>query len=162
MILPFDNKMDIFLGEDHFYFHLSVARSIPNILSLVPRFDMQQPFGYAFRCMILQCAACPCRSQMMAHIPETLVCSRRGHNIVVHVASTDSQDMEDLEAEMEEELDSAYEEGVNVDVVPGANLTRNSGRRLKRQEEAATGGRRKREEDAFDQRILQAHSFTKH
>lgn len=81
---------------------------------------------------------------------------------MVHVASTDSQDMEDLEAEMEEELDSAYEEGVNVDVVPGANLTRNSGRRLKRQEEAATGGRRKREEDAFDQRILQAHSFTKH
>ena len=87
-------------------------------------------------------------------------CYRRGHNIVVRVASTDSQDMEDLEAEMEEELDSAYEEGVNVDVVPGANLSRNSGRRLKRQEDAGTGGRRKREEDAFDQRILQACLFS--
>lgn len=78
---------------------------------------------------------------------------------MVHVASTDSQDMEDLEAEMEEEMDSAYEEGVNVDVVPGANLSRNTGRRLKRQEESApqAGGRRgKKEDDGFDQRILQA------
>ena len=78
---------------------------------------------------------------------------------MVHVASTDSQDMEDLDAEMEEEMDSAYEEGVNVDVVPGANLSRNTGRRLKRQEESApqAGGRRgKKEDDGFDQRILQA------
>ena len=79
---------------------------------------------------------------------------------MMQVASTDSQDVDDLEAEMEEELDSAYEEGVNVDVVPGANLSRHAGRRFKRQEDAAPGGRRKKEEDAFDQRILQVSSFS--
>lgn len=86
---------------------------------------------------------------------QLVVTCRRQHSIIAHAAAQESQDVDDLEAEIEEEMENAYEEGVNVDVVPGAQAAKLASQRMRRQENTDSRSRRKSEEDAFDQRILQ-------
>ena len=72
--------------------------------------------------------------------------------MVLHAAATESTDVDDLEAELEEEMDSAFEEGVDVDVMPGKAAGQHAGRRAQRQEDS---GSRRKQEDSFSTRILQ-------
>ena len=82
-----------------------------------------------------------------------MFCRQAQSTVVKAAVAESSQDMDDMDAELEEELEDAYQDEIPMEKIPGIKASAYAGRKGRQSE--STGGRRQPAEDALQERVLQ-------